>query len=129
MPTTDCLTTSLPYNDKLQYRGYIGRVVYDGDANLFVGEVINTQAVITFKGSTVNQLKKSFIDSIVAYLEFCKELGEDPEEPPQRIYSGKFSIRISPDLHRFASERARLLDLSLNEFVTVALEKQVVNIE
>jgi len=72
-------------------------------------------------------LRQSFMDSVDAYLQLCKELGEAPEEPPKKIYSGKFTIRLDPDTHRVAAERASLYDISLNEYVVDAIEKQLVN--
>ena len=115
------------YGDKLIYKGYIGKVTYDGDANIFFGEVINTRAVITFKGLSISELQTSFVDSIDAYLDFCEELNEEPESSPKKEYSGKLTIRLEPDLHRAAAERALLYGHSLNSFIVDAIEKQLVH--
>lgn len=115
------------YNDKIEYKGYIGKVLYDGDSKIFFGEVINSPAIITFVGDCVDEIAKSFEESVEAYLNYCKEIGEDPTEPPQKTYSGKLTVRLSPDLHRYAAERALFFDVSLNEFIIDALEKQLVN--
>jgi predicted HicB family RNase H-like nuclease len=80
----------------LNYKGYIGHVEFDDEAEIFAGEVINTKDVITFQADTAHGLKQAFIDSIEDYFEFCKERNEDPEKP----FSGKFNLRISPELHR-----------------------------
>jgi len=65
----------------LNYNGYIGQIEFDDETDLFHGEVINTKAVITFQGTTVPEIKAAFRDSIEDYLEFCTELGEEPEKP------------------------------------------------
>lgn len=40
----------------MAYKGYVAGVDYDEDAGLFHGEVVNTRAVITFQGSSVDEL-------------------------------------------------------------------------
>jgi predicted HicB family RNase H-like nuclease len=102
----------------MEYKGYLGRVEYDDEAEVFHGEVINTRDVITFQGATVAELKKSFRDSVEDYLAFCSERGEEPEKP----FSGQFVTRVSPDLHRRINLAARLAGKSLNAWVTEQLE-------
>jgi len=105
----------------MEYKGYIGKVDLDSEAGIFHGEVINIRDVITFEGRSVEELQKAFIDSIEDYLAFCAARGEDPEKP----FSGKFVIRLSPELHRKAFIKARLSDKSLNSWVSAVLEDAV----
>jgi len=42
----------------MEYRGYIGTVEYDEDAEIFHGEVINLKDVITFQSDSVSGLKR-----------------------------------------------------------------------
>lgn len=102
----------------MEYKGYIGRVELDDEAEIFHGEVINTRDVITFQGGSVAELKQAFHESVDDYLEWCAERGEAPEKP----YSGKFVVRISPDLHRDLSIEASRQCLSLNALVAKKLE-------
>ncbi len=97
----------------MNYKGYVGHVEYDDEAELFHGEVINTRDVITFQGDTAKQIKKAFIDSVEDYLEFCASRGEEPEKP----YSGRFNLRLTPDLHRKASIAAAIEHKSLNTWI------------
>jgi predicted HicB family RNase H-like nuclease len=97
----------------MEYKGYLGRVIFDDEADIFHGEVINLRDVITFEGKTVDELRHAFRDSVEDYLEFCAELGEEPERP----FSGKFTVRISPELHRKVYVRAKLEDKSINRWV------------
>lgn len=105
----------------LKYKNYVGHVIFDDEANIFHGDVINTKDVITFHGSTVDEVKKAFVDSVEDYLAFCAERGENPEKP----FSGKFNVRVSPDLHQKASLRAKEKDMSLNNWVVETIEKAV----
>jgi len=105
----------------MQYNGYIARVEFDNDANIFHGEVINLRDVITFQGESVDELRRAFEESVDDYLAFCAERGEKPEKP----YSGRFVVRIPPGLHRAIALQARLEDRSLNEWVKERLQAAV----
>ena len=95
------------------YKGYIGRVDYDDEAGFFNGEVINTRDIITFQGKSVKDLKKALKESVEDYLEFCRERGEEPDRP----FSGKFIVRIPPEVHREAFLKAKSAGKSLNAWV------------
>jgi predicted HicB family RNase H-like nuclease len=103
------------------YKGYIGQVEFDLEAEIFHGEVINTRDVITFQGDSVAELRQAFIDSVEDYLEFCAQRGEKPEKP----FSGRFVVRIDPELHRKAFQLAKQRRTSLNTIMREALEKEL----
>ncbi|EHQ04908.1 type II toxin-antitoxin system HicB family antitoxin [Leptonema illini] len=105
----------------MEYKGYIGTVEFDADARIFHGDVINTRDVITFQGKTVDEIEHAFRESIDDYLEWCAVEGVDPEKP----YSGKFNLRLSPDLHKEAAVTAKRLKMSLNSFVEKALRDEL----
>lgn len=102
----------------MEYKGYISKVEFDDDAGTFHGEIINTRDVITFQGKSVNELRKAMKESINDYLVFCKERKEEPDKP----FSGKFTIRIDPELHRTIFQQAKLSNKSLNSWVKEVLE-------
>ena len=58
-------------------------------------------------------------DSVDFYLDGCRKDGEEPEKP----FSGKFVVRLSPGTHRRATTLARIKDQSLNVVVVEALEE------
>ena len=103
----------------MEYKGYIGKVNYDSDMKIFHGDVINTRDVITFQGKSVNAIEKAFRDSINDYVSWCKEEGVNPEKP----YSGKFNLRVSPALHRKIALSAYEQNTSLNKFIEEIVEK------
>jgi predicted HicB family RNase H-like nuclease len=104
----------------LTYKGYIGHAMYDDEAKIFHGDVINIRNVVTFQGKHVDELEQAFRDSVDDYLEFCKELGKEPEKP----FSGNFMVRVDPALHQSAVVAAKSLGLSLNAFVARAIEHE-----
>ena len=105
----------------MEYQGYLGKVTYDDEADIFHGEVLNTRDVITFQGSTVAQLKQAFRASIDDYLAFCAERGEEPDKP----FSGQFITRLGPELHRQVNLAASLAGKSLNAWVGEQLQLAV----
>lgn len=89
----------------IEYKNYVARVEFDSKADIFHGEVINIRDVITFQGKSVDELRQAFEDSVEDYLAFCAERGEDPEKP----FSGRFTLHLSPEQHRkviLAAEKA-----------------------
>jgi len=65
----------------MKHKGYEGTVRFDEDADIFYGEVSNTRDVITFRGKSVEELRRAFRDSVEDYLAFCAERGEEPNGP------------------------------------------------
>jgi predicted HicB family RNase H-like nuclease len=103
----------------MEYKGYLARVEFDDQANVFHGEVANIRDVITFQGTSVDELQQAFKDSVDDYLDFCKERGEEPEKP----FSGRFMIRISPEQHRRMLLAAEKSGKDLNAWVSEVLDQ------
>lgn len=97
----------------LKYKGYIGYVVYDDEARIFHGEVAGLKAVITFQGTTVDEIEQAFIDSIDDYIDWCKKRGKDPE----KSYSGKLNLRMPSDLHAKVAAQAAQQGMSVNSYI------------
>jgi len=105
----------------MEYKGYIGLVAYDDQAKLFHGDVVNTRDVITFQGTSVDEIEKAFQDSVEDYLVWCQKDGVNPEKP----YSGKFNLRLSPELHKEVAVTAKKMKMSINSFVEKALLDEI----
>jgi predicted HicB family RNase H-like nuclease len=97
----------------LKYKGYTGYVVFDDEARIFHGEVAAIKAVITFQGTTVDEIEQAFKDSVDDYLDWCKERGKEPEKP----YSGKLNLRMPPDLYVKVVAQAAQEGLSINSYI------------
>jgi predicted HicB family RNase H-like nuclease len=97
----------------LKYKGYQGFVVYDDEAKIFHGEIVGLRAVITFQGTSVNEIEEAFKDSIDDYLDWCKERGKEPE----KAYSGKFNLRMPPELHAKVAIEAAQRGISINSYI------------
>ncbi|MCY4375264.1 MAG: type II toxin-antitoxin system HicB family antitoxin [Spirochaetaceae bacterium] len=105
----------------MEYRGYRAAVQFDDDAGVFHGEVIDTLDVITFQGETVVELRQAFTDSVDEYLTVCTERGRTPDKP----FSGRIPLRVSPAVHRAATAAARTEGKSLNAWLAETVERAV----
>jgi predicted HicB family RNase H-like nuclease len=103
----------------MNYKGYIGAIRVDLDAAVIRGTVVNTRDTITFQGKSVEEVKAAFRDSVQDYLEFCASTGDTPEKP----YSGKFVVRVQPEVHRELSALAQARGISLNSLVLRQLSR------
>jgi predicted HicB family RNase H-like nuclease len=107
----------------MEYKGYIGKVEIDEEVGILYGEVINVRDVITFEGTTVEEVQNAFRQSVDDYLDYCAQRGESPEKP----FSGKFVVRLPAELHRKAYIQAKLKDQSLNRWITEVLQRVLRN--
>ncbi|MFP4409469.1 MAG: type II toxin-antitoxin system HicB family antitoxin [Spirochaetaceae bacterium] len=94
---------------------------FDAEAKIFHGEVINTRDVITFQGRAVDELEQAFRDSVDEYISWC----EAEAVPPEKPYSGRFNLRLSPELHRELAVTAKKRNVSINRFVEQAIEDEL----
>lgn len=101
----------------LKYKGYTGVVQFDDAAMIFHGEVVGLRDVITFRGTTPEEITKEFKTSVDGYLDWCKELGQEPEKP----FSGNIHLRLQPDLHAKLATEAKMNGVSLNNYINTAL--------
>ena len=102
----------------MEYKGYIARVEYDDEAQLFHGQVMNLRDVITFQGRSVTELRKALRGSVDDYVAFCAARGEEPEKP----LSGKVLLRLTPEIHRAAMLAAAQRRRSLNAWASEVIE-------
>jgi len=72
----------------IQFKGYMGKVEFGDEADIFHGEVIGLRDVITFQGRSVDEVKGAFRESVDDYLAFCAKRGEEPEKPLRGFRSG-----------------------------------------
>lgn len=105
----------------MKYKGYTGSVDYDAEDRLFYGRVDGITDIVSFQGDTVEALEADFRAGVDDYLEFCKERGVEPQRP----CSGRFVLRVSPELHREAAIAARSQRESLNTWITRAIEARL----
>ena len=104
--------------DTIKYKGYEARIGYIEGDDVFYGRVLGVRDIITFEGTSIEELHGAFAEAIDDYLEYCQQEGIQPE----KSYSGKFLIRTSPELHAKFSQIAEKEETSLNQWVVKTLE-------
>lgn len=106
----------------LKYKGYTGSVEYSNEDNCLFGKVQGLKGtLISYEGSTVEEIKKDFENAVDFYLESCRERGVEPARP----YSGRLVLRMSSDLHGRIAAAASAAGTTINDFINVALSKEL----
>lgn len=105
----------------LTYKGYQGSFEYDPDADIFHGDVLHINDVVTFQGRSIDELKAALAESIEVYLEYCERKGRAPQKP----FSGSFNVRIAPEVHQRLAMQAARDGMSLNKWVANTLTEAV----
>ena len=107
--------------DMMAYNGYFGSVHYSDDDRVFFGKLEFIRALISYEGTDVDSLKRSFEEAVDDYLEMCVQTGREPEKP----FKGSFNIRLDPSLHQRLVAHALGEGKTLNAFIKTVLERAV----
>ncbi len=105
----------------MKYRGYTAKVEFDDEDNIFVGRVLGIRAIIGFHGETVAELRGNFESLIDFHVDMRERKGEEPEKP----YSGKFNVRVSPELHASIAVLADKTGKSMNQWINDKLQQGI----
>ena len=101
--------------------GYHAKIEYDEDLDLFRGEILGLSGGADFYGKNPKELRAEFKKSLQVFLAVCKEKGIEP----RRHFSGKFNLRIPPELHERLAIVAQAQGKSINSLAQEALQERV----
>ena len=101
--------------------GYRAKIEYDAELDLFKGEVLGLNGGADFFGKNPKELRAEFRKSLQVFLDVCVQRGIEP----RRNYSGKFNLRIPPDLHEKLAIVAQAEGKSINTLAQEALALRV----
>ena len=101
--------------------GYNAKIEYDPEIDMFRGEILGLTGGADFYGKTPKELKAEFKKSLIVFLDVCKQKGIEP----RRNYSGKFNLRIPPELHERLAIAAQAEGKSINTLAQEALARCV----
>ena len=104
-------------NNVLRYKGYSARPEFSVDDKVFYGKILGIDDLVDFYTADAGKLEEEFHAAVDDYLEFCEEVGK----APQKAFSGTFNVRIAPELHRRAAQKAQEEKTSLNQIVESAV--------
>lgn len=108
-------------NNILEYKGYHTKVEFDAEEFVLRGKIEGINDLVNFECESIQNVEKEFHKAVDDYLEFCKEVGKEPDKE----YKGTFNVRISPDLHRQLANMAMKNGDTLNSSVEKAIQKYV----
>lgn len=101
----------------MKYKGYTGTVEYsEKDACLF-GRLVGIDDIISYEGESVSEIQQAFHEAVDDYLSDCAAAGKQPNKP----YSGKFILRLDPELHARLALQAQEAGKSLNQYAVDVL--------
>lgn len=63
---------------ELSYKGYIGKVEYDSEDDLYYGEIANIKDNFPFLTRKADKVETEFRETVDCYIDFCKEIGKTP---------------------------------------------------
>jgi len=96
-------------------------ITYDPEIKMFRGEFIGLNGGADFYAADVAGLEVEGGKSLAVFLATCKEEGI----APFKAYSGKFNVRIPPELHAETAQAAAAAGLSINEWVKLAIAHEL----
>ncbi|ANV84406.1 DNA repair protein [Picosynechococcus sp. PCC 7003] len=105
--------------------GYRAKIEYDPELDLFRGEILGLNGGADFYGSNPAELRQEFRNSLNTFLEVCAEKGIKPTKD----YSGRFNLRVPPELHREISMITTSKNISINKWITEILQEAVQSVD
>jgi predicted HicB family RNase H-like nuclease len=108
-------------NNIMDIDGHRAIISFDPDLNQFRGEFVGLSGGADFYAKSVETLRKEGARSLKTFLAVCKERGIEP----YKSFSGKFVVRVEPNLHARVAEAASAAGVSLNQWVQDTLEREV----
>lgn len=100
--------------------GYQAVISFDPDLQMFRGEFVGLNGGADFYAKDVVGLRHEGGISLRVFLEACAEDGVEP----RKHFSGKFSLRVDPELHEAAAIAAAAHGQSLNQWAAEATGKR-----
>ena len=109
----------------MEFEGYHAKIEFDQDDQIFVGHVLGINDSVNFHGQSVDELTTAFHNSVLNYLDYCKQADKDPEKE----FKGSFNIRIKPEQHKKVALHAADEGITINQFVSRAIDDELARIE
>jgi len=96
-------------------------IAFDPEINMFRGEFIGLNGGADFYATSVEQLTEEGRKSLAVFLQACNEKNIEP----RRYFSGRFNLRLAPEIHAAAAHAAHAHNMSLNEWISTTIAEAV----
>lgn len=94
-------------------------ITYDPDIEMFRGEFIGLNGGADFYACDIAGLHREGEHSLNAFMNECAK--RDIE--PHKHFSGRFVLRVAPEIHQAATVAAAANGESLNQWVTAVIQE------
>lgn len=102
----------------LHYKGYTAKVTFSDTDGCLIGKVMGIDDSVTFEGESVREMRKAFRIALDDYISYCEKIGKNPDRP----YSGKLMVRLTPERHRAVAFAAEASGQSINDVIATAID-------
>lgn len=107
---------------QLKYKGYIGSVEYSDEDQCLYGKVQGLHGtLISYEGTTVDEIKADFEGAIDDYLASCQARSVAPAKP----FSGRLVLRMPSDLHERVAAMAAATGSTINDIINRAISREI----
>ena len=69
----------------LEYKGYWTNIEIDFESHVLHGRLEGIRDLVNFESETIDGIEREFHSAVDDYLEFCAELGDEPNVPMQLL--------------------------------------------
>lgn len=105
--------------DMMHHKGYYGSVHFDDNDLVFHGKIEFIRALVSYEATDAKGLRRAFEEAVNDYLVLCEEKNQKPEQP----FKGSLNVRLGHELHQRVALAATRAHMSVNRFITAALDK------
>lgn len=98
-------------------QGHKAIIHYDPETKMLRGEFVGLNGGADFYADNISDLHKEGEASLQTFLTVCQEQGIES----YKHYSGRFNVRVSPQIHAAAVAAAAAKNISLNEWISQTL--------
>lgn len=112
-------------NNTMNYKNYIGSVEFSEADAVFFGKVQGIRSLISYEGTTVDELVSDFHEAVDSYLKSCEANGDVPET----AFKGSINMRFkTPEQHKRVAVYAMNHQQSINSFIVEAIEEKLASL-
>lgn len=94
-------------------------IEFDPEIEMFRGEFVGLNGSADFYAKNIAGLKQEGKTSLKVFLQLCAEEGI----APFKRHSGKFVLRLDPNIHRAATLASKASGMSLNQWIAKLIQE------
>lgn len=101
-----------------EYKGFQGTLDFSQEDHVLCGKVLHIDSLLTYEGSTLDEILNAFHEAVDDYLDYCIARGIEPNKP----FKGSFNVRVGTERHRALAHEAAIRKTSINDLICIAVD-------